>query len=247
MDLQGTPIPPGSRSTKVTTDPSAYQKPIEEPSGPVANDSLAAESVREGGAFSENRGAEPMGVSGAQSTLRNTDTSASATLPSAPVGSLREDRERQEKYPEALGGQGDFPGAHLPTSGYTGGSTAAKQQMGLHSGEYPASQKLSGQANASGSSQYDAGSAPSYVNDVTDGYKQTKPQGRNVNEGDFNPSDYPNASFNSEVGSDQDPGRLAEQKLQRYNAESGPDVGGPRQKGIDDQTPYSALERDQRA
>ncbi|KAJ5247461.1 hypothetical protein N7468_002444 [Penicillium chermesinum] len=219
MDLQGTPIPPGPRSTKVTTDPEAYQQPIDEPSGPVANDSLAAESVRQGGAFSQNRGAEPLGVSGSKSTLNNTDTSAATTLPSAP-GGVREDLGRQEKYPDALGGQGDFPGAHLPESGYTGGPSAAKQDLGITGG------RNSGQTSASGSNQYSS-------------------DNRGVQEGGFS-GDYQNASFTSEIGSEQDPGRAAEQKFQRTNFESGPDVGGPRQKGVDNQNPYGNL-ADQRA
>lgn len=243
MDLQGNPIPPGPRSTKVTTDPAA-SNPIEESAGPVANDSLAAQSVRQGGGFSENRGAAPMGVSGSDSTLQNTDTSGATTLPSAPVGGLREDRSRQEKYPEALGGQGDFPGKHLPETGYTGGPTAAKQQMNLHAGEYPASQKM-GQAPASGSSQYYGGQAPGYVADITDGYQHQKPKGNNLTEGGFS-SDAPNASFTSEIGSTQDPGRAAENKFQRVTQESGPDAGYTRQKGVNTDHPYSVLD-EQRA
>lgn len=233
MDLQGTPLPHGARSTKVTTDPSAYQNPIEEPSVPIANDSLAAQSVRQGGAFSENRGAEPLGVSGSKSTLNNTNTSAATELPSAPVGVLRDDRERQEKYPEGLGGQGDFPGAHSE-QGYAGGPTSAKQQMGMHAGEYSA-------ASGSGPSHV-AGEAPSYVNDVTDSYKHTKPDGRNIHEGGFSSNDKKNASFTTEIGSDQDPARAAINKFQRANAESGPDAGRARQKGVDDQHPYQALD-----
>jgi len=235
MDLQGNPIAPGPRSTKVTTDPLASKQPIEEPSGPVPNDSLAAESVKKGGAFSQNRGAQPQGYSSSQ--LKNPG-SASETLSSAPVGSLREDRHAQQKYPEALGGQGDFPGAHLPTSGYTGGPTAAKQDLGISS---------TGQSTASGSSQYNAGQAPSYVADVTDGYQHTKPDGRNVHEGGFSFDDAKNASFNSEIGSDQDPGRAAINKFQRTNAESGPDAGAPRQKTVNTDTPFDALQNDQRA
>lgn len=243
MDLQGTPLPHGPRSTKVTNDPAA-SNPIEERSGPVANDSLAAQSVRQGGGFSENRGAEPMGVSGSNSTLQNTDTSGATTLPSAPVGGLREDRSRQEKYPEALGGQGDFPGKHLPETGYTGGSTGAKQQMNLHAGEYQASQKM-GQAPASGSSQYNGGQAPGYVADVTDGYKHQKPKGKNITEGGFSSED-PNASFNSEIGSEQDPGRGAENRFQRTTQESGLDAGFTKQKGMNTEHPYQALD-EQRA
>jgi hypothetical protein len=244
MDLQGTPIAPGPRSTKVTTHPRATQQPINEPSGPVTNDSLAAESVRSGGGFSKNRGAEPAGVSGNQSTLKNTDTSAATALPSASVGALRGDHQRQDKYPEALGGQGHFPGAH--GTGYAGGSTAAKQQMGINKGEYAASQHLPGQAAASGSSQYNNGQAPSYINDVTDGYQGQKPKGQDLHAGGF-PADSKNASFTSSIGSEMDPGRAAENKFQRTVAESALDVGGPRQKGIDNQNLYDTLKSDQRA
>jgi hypothetical protein len=187
-----------------------------------------------------------MGVSGNQSTLRNTDTSSAKTLPSAPVGSARGDNQRQEKYPEALGGQGKFPGTHV--NGYAGGSTAAKQQMGMHSGEYAASQHLPGQAAASGSSQYNNGQAPSYINDVTDGYQGQKPKGGKPHEGDFDSADTENASFTSEIGSEMDPGRAAEIKFQSRVAESGASAPGPRQqKGVDNQNLYQTLESDQRA
>ncbi|KAI9931913.1 hypothetical protein ASPWEDRAFT_27803 [Aspergillus wentii DTO 134E9] len=220
MDLQGKPINPGPRSTKVTNDPAA-NNPITEASGPVTNDSLAAESATKGGAFSQNRGAEPLGVSGGQSTFKTTDTSAATKLPSAPVGSAREDLNRQDKYPEALGGQGDYPGAHLSQSGYVGGPTAAKQEL-RQEHEYSASQKPSQPSQATGS-----------------GY------GR----GDEFPNDPKyNASFNSDIGSRNDPGRGAENKFSSTNYERGLDAGqGPRQKGVDNQQPYEALQRDQRA
>jgi hypothetical protein len=185
-----------------------------------------------------------MGVSGNQSTLKNTDTSAATTLPSVPVGSLRGDHQRQDKYPEGLGGQGHFPGGHGVA--YSGGSTAAKKQMGINTGEYAASEHLPGQAAASGSSQYNNGQAPSYINDVTDGYQGQKPKGKNLHAGGFS-SDDQNASFTSVIGSEMDPGRAAENKFQRTVAESGADVGGPRQKDVDNQTIYQNLESDQRA
>ncbi|KAJ5481889.1 hypothetical protein N7475_000701 [Penicillium sp. IBT 31633x] len=165
MDLQGTPIPPGSHSTKVTTDPAAKQ-PIQESSGPVTNDSLAAESVRQSGAFSGNRGAEPMGVSSDQSTVNNTNTSASIKLPSAPTSSLRQDRlaETKPKYPEALSGQGNFPGTHLSNSGYSGGSTAAKKEMGITAGEY-SSASGSGRSAQQGGGSSEAQN-PSFTSDI---------------------------------------------------------------------------------
>lgn len=250
MDLQGQPIG-ASRSTKVTTDPKAYQQPISEPAGPVSNDSLAAESSTHGGAFSQNRGAEPLGVSGGQSTLNNTSTSGATTLPSAAVGTARENLDRQERYPEALGGQGNYPGAHLPQSGYTGGPTAAKQDLNIGSGQYSTHKVGAAGASASGSgyqSQYNAGQAPSYVADVTEQFGNTKPHGKNIQEGGFDSDPKYNASFNNQVGNRQDPGRAGLNDLQYRVAQSGPDAGGgPRQNGVDNQQPYEALERDQRA
>ncbi|RHZ54451.1 uncharacterized protein CDV56_102766 [Aspergillus thermomutatus] len=274
MDLQGNPIPPGHRSTKVTQDPEALGYPKKETSGPVANDSLAAESARSGGGYYQNRNAEPLGVSGDQSTFNNTDTSGASKLSSAPDAAAREDLDRQEKYPEAMGGQGNFPGAHVPETGYTGGSTAAKQNMGINKGVYstsqqtsrpqtrsqtqsqsetqPQSQPQSQPAEASGSgyrSQYNGGQAPSYVQSVTGQYTHTKPKGNNLTEGGFDSDPNNNASFTSDIGSDQDPGRFAENYSQRKTAETGAAdaARGPTEKGIDNKTWYQPLESDQRA
>ncbi|EAW07473.1 uncharacterized protein ACLA_021870 [Aspergillus clavatus NRRL 1] len=250
MDLQGNAIPPGHRSTKVTQDPAA-RNPIQESTGAVANDSLAAESTKSGGGFSQNRGAAPLGVSGNQSTLNNTNTSGASKLPPASSGAAREDPNRMERYPEAMGGQGSFPGTHVPETGYTGGSTAAKQELGINQGAYPASQKVSQAAQASGSgydSQDNGGQAPSYVEDVTGHLGNAKPKGKNLKEGGFDDDPKNNASFTSEIGSDQDPGRYAEKVFERKVAETAADTArGPTEKGISDRTWYQPLESDQRA
>lgn len=182
--------------------------------------------------------------------MNNTDTSGATKLPSASVGTQREDINRQERYPEALGGQGDFPGIH--GDGYVGGSTGAKQDFNASQGQYPASEKLSqgsGAANGGGyTSQYNAGQAPSYVSDVTGDLSHSKPQGKNLHEGGFDSDPKYNASFNSNIGSKNDPGRVGESKMQHRQAASGPDAGGgPRQKGVDDQHVYQNLERDESA
>lgn len=220
MDIQGTPLHPGRRGTKVTTDPRTQQR-IEEPSGPITNDSLAAESIREGGGFSGNRGAEAMGMSGNQSTVTNTNTSASIKLPSAPFGAQRQDRHEEQKYPECVVGQGNFPGTHMDNSGYAGGSTAAKREMGIKAGEYSTA------SSSSGGSQF---------NDVTD-----------IQAGGLPSDDVKNVSFNSEVGSGQDPGRDAISQFQHSNAHSANESARPHQKGIDTHTVYEHLESDQRA
>ncbi|KAJ5421042.1 hypothetical protein N7465_003561 [Penicillium sp. CMV-2018d] len=215
MDIQGNPLPPGSGGTKVTTDPRTQQR-IEEPSGPITNDSLAAESIRGGGGFSGNRGAEAMGMSGNQSTVTNANTSASIKLPSAPSGAQRQDRHEEQKYPECVVGQGNFPGTHMDNSGYAGGSTAAKREMGIKAGEYSTA------SGSGGGSQFNDRVAP--------------------------PSDdVKNVSFNSEIGSGQDPGRDAISQFQHSNAHSANESARPHQKGIDTRTIYENLENDQRA
>ncbi|PLB35064.1 uncharacterized protein BDW47DRAFT_111126 [Aspergillus candidus] len=229
MDLQGNPLPHGKRSTKVTNDPAASRNPIHEPAGPVQSDSLAAESATHGGGFSQNRGIHTSSSSTTQQSTHHT-----TKLPAAPVGGLREDRNRQEKYPEALGGQGDFPGVH--GSGYVGGPTAAKQQQAAA-------------ASGSGSGYtHIGGQAPSYASDVTGLPGQGKPKGKNLHEGGFDDDPRHNASFNSEIGNQNDPSRAAEQTFQSRAAEGGVEVGGARQKNVDSHHGgFEALERDQRA
>ncbi|KAL4869758.1 hypothetical protein BDV12DRAFT_167166 [Aspergillus spectabilis] len=259
MDLQGQPIPPGQRGVKVTTDPSS-NRPINEPSGPVVKDSLAAESATSGGAYSENRGAQPIGATSKSTTTNTTDTSAAREIPSATSARDREDLQTQGQYPDALGGQGDFPGAHVPESGYVGGSTAAKKDLGItNQHEYLASEKLASQSKsksqssganktpASGSG-YQTRSATAAQKSQT--YSSAAGQGKtssNTNQGDFPSDPKYNASFNSEIGSKEDPGRLAEQKFQRRQAETVAGAAAPAQKGSGDQNLYESLNADQRA
>ncbi len=122
------------------------QHPRAERAGPVAADSLAAESTRQGGGFSENRGAEPLGVKGSSSTFANTDTSGATILAPARDAKERDDNATQNevpdnlkgpgglKFPEAVGGQGDFPGVH-DSENYFGGSTEAKKEQTSRSDE----------------------------------------------------------------------------------------------------------------
>lgn len=109
----------------------------------MAPDSLAAESTRDGGAFSDNRNG---GVSGSSSNLVNTEFSSATTLAPAPDAAEREAKAAWQetadelkgpggqKYPEGAGGQGEFPGSHN-ADGYSGGSTKAKQELLSKAGE----------------------------------------------------------------------------------------------------------------
>ncbi|OQE18152.1 hypothetical protein PENFLA_c022G08519 [Penicillium flavigenum] len=220
MATQDVPISAGNGGTKVTTDPRTQQR-IEEPSGPVTNDSLAAESIREGGGFSGNRGAEPMGVAGNQSTVTNTNISSSIKLPSAQYGARRQDRHEEQKYPECVVGQGNFPGTHMDNSGYWGGSTAAKREMGIKAGEYSAASGSGGASQTTDATDIQAGGLPS--------------------------DDARNVSFDSEIGTDQDPGRDAIRQFQHGNNHSAHESARPHQKGVDTYTIYEHLQNDQRA
>ncbi|MCJ1374438.1 hypothetical protein MMC20_005670 [Loxospora ochrophaea] len=245
MDMQGTPIGSTNQGMKNTSDPERYSNPTEEGAGAVTSDSLAAESARSGGAFSANRDSDPLSVDSGSSTLANTDTSAATTLGPAPDAAEREAKAAWQetsddikgpggvKYAEGTGGQGDFPGQHN-ADGYAGGPTSAKQQV---------SSQSSGDTKGTSSADPAPGYTGSYVSDPA---QSGKPKGKNITEGGFDSDPSNNASFSTDIGTDNDPGRAALAGIQRQNAESGPDAGGgPRSKGVSGDGQYDTLETDQ--
>jgi len=219
-------------------DPNLQQ----EPTGAVASDSLAAESIQSGGAFGDNDNAQPMGVKGASSTLANTDTSGAITLQPAADSTEREAADRLDessdikgpgglKYSEGVG-QAQFSGQHN-LDGYSGGPSADRAGQTQSSGEYSTGQSSSGTAHTSGedyraSSAVD--SAPNAFGDFrTEG--QLKPKGANLTEGGIPET----KTFTGDVGGPHDPGRVAEQGFQAANADTaGP--GGARQYELDGTT-----------
>jgi hypothetical protein len=62
-----------------------------------------------------------------------------------------------------------------------------------------------------------------------------------LTEGGFESDDSKNASFNQEIGTKNGPGRLAELKMQRANADATGDVAMPRQMGTTGDNEYDAL------
>lgn len=109
-----------------------------EPTGPVAADSLAAESLKAQGEFAENPSAVPLGVKGSQSTLATTDTSGASALHPAASGAERERQDalgagRDERGPSGLkldaAGKPDFDGSHSAL-GYAGGPAGDKGGVG---------------------------------------------------------------------------------------------------------------------
>ena len=80
-----------------------------------------------------------------------------------------------------------------------------------------ASYSVGGQVKATRGPTLHAGAAPTYVNNQNAKYPGGA-KGKNVIEGGFDSDDSKNASFMSDIGSENDPGRLAEQKFARVNA-----------------------------
>ncbi|KAL8680213.1 MAG: hypothetical protein Q9186_003571 [Xanthomendoza sp. 1 TL-2023] len=262
---QGQPLGSTSQGMKNTTDPSTFQNPISESAGPIASDSLAAESTNAGGAFSSNRNANPQSVSGDSSTFNNTDTSGARVLDAAPDAAEREAKEAWrevpdeargsagKKYPEGAG-EVEFSGTHN-ADGYSGGSSTTTESgrqgssgddgyapSGIRGGAAPGTE---GDGSSSSSSNKNAEDAPGYIASVQSEAAQTgKPHGQNITEGGFESDDSKNASFTSEIGSENDPGRAAEEQFQT-TAQGAAGGKGEVQRELTKDGQFDVLETDQ--
>ena len=233
----------------------------------MASDSLAAESARSGGKFGENRDSQPLKQSGSTSTFNNTDISGATTLAPAPDAAEREAKAAWQetsdeakgpggqKYPEGVDGQSDIqpqPMDGTPASGLRGvtgpsasmGSTGDDADGQQYSGSDTKSAPTANTFQGEGKSDVDA--APGYIGSVVSDAAQTgKPKGKNITEGGFDEGDDKNASFNSDIGDENDPGRKAENDMQRMTQSSSGSTA-PRQKmGDSDNSQYDVLETDQ--
>jgi hypothetical protein len=156
--------------------PSKAPQPSEieqETTGPVAADSLAAESIKGQGGFAENSDAMPLGVKGGQSTLNTTDTSGATVLPPAADGTTREKRDALSqgedvrgasglKYPDGAGAA-QLGGHHSDTGEFSGDSSTGSRQTGGGSGA-PAGASDFGASTISSSAQ---GPDPSQIRSGT--------------------------------------------------------------------------------
>ena len=206
--------------------------PIQEGPGAIAKDSLAAESS----AFPDDATSS---VPGSRSTFNNTNTSGATTLPPARDATSRLSPSQRDntaavsgqKYPDAVG-QPDLGDSKTSDQGYVGGPT-----KGSTAG--------SATYNTSTGGGSKADPAPSYVNNIY--LQDSKPKGTGIQEGGFD-SGAPNASFTTDIGSENDPGREGTAHFQRQFAGDAADAGLPKtQKGLDSDTPYQNLDTDQSA
>ncbi|KAL6248053.1 hypothetical protein RBB50_005401 [Rhinocladiella similis] len=247
-----------ANNSKATPQVHPSQAP-REPTGQVASDSLAAESLDAKGGFSENAHAAASSVPGASSTLNTTDTSGARVLQPAPDGAARDAAQ------SAVGLGGDekgVSGVKLGAGTSTGSGPAGASDFGAstlgggrgsggsNTGPDP-NIKSSGSAGASGTTGTATGTAigirphvdaaPGYTASVTGAAAPPgtyRPKGTNLEDADETESMPKTKTFTGDVGGHHDPARLAEQNFAarntgdvEQNASSGKPGGAQRQAG----------------
>ena len=221
-----------------------------EPTGPIASDSLAAESMETGGDFaSNNPSAAVSSQKGSSSTFNNTDTSGARTLDPAGDATQRDmsgaekaasttKGQQGPKYPEGAGGQGS-------EEGKSGARTGTGIQ-GQHTESSTSDDKPSSSGSGTSSSGRNANQAPASATSGAGNLHtkdHLKPKGKNITEGGFS-EDLENASMTGDIGGENDPGRLAERTFQKRDADTAGD-GGPRQTELNEEgVGYKALDPD---
>ncbi|KAI8296071.1 hypothetical protein K4K56_008081 [Colletotrichum sp. SAR 10_98] len=161
----------------------------------------------------------------------------------------------QNKAPSA--GTKVQPGASAPTTSEPPGPVPAGSlaaESAANNGSFAANPSASatpstGSAPGSGAASVpgQAGAAPTYVNNQ---YTRDPngPHGKNITEGfdDKNTKDGVQAAMKAEIGSENDPGRVAEQHLKLSQTKGARDAG-PRQGEAGGETVYEKLKSDVQA
>lgn len=209
-----------------------------EPTGEVLKDSLAGESLQSGGAFASNNPHAGVSAQTAKgTTTNNTDTSGATTLEAAPSAAVRDAGKGSNEDAELSKGSSKTEGVGPTYSAATGGSGTDSH------GSKPYN------TNTGGSNQ--GGTAPSYVTAGANAGGVSQPKGANLKEGGFD-SDAKNASFDSDIGDKNDPGRLAENKFVAASGAGGASTVGSvsgnastRQTGVANDGQFDALKEEE--
>ena len=212
-----------------------------ESTGAIAQDSLAADSIRSGGDFNQNQDTGISPVPGSKSTLATTDTSAATVLQPASDGTSRDKQDALGlgsdekgvsgvKYPDGAGGQGDFSGTHN-SDGYVGGpsggdgGSSRTTQEGYNPGADDTTGAFSGTATGSSGGPDENIKSGQSAADV-------------ASSGNTGVTGTQTKTFTGNVGGQYDPGRVAEQDLAKNTADTH-GVLGDREGDTDN--PYDAL------
>jgi len=171
---------------------------IDESTGPILSDSLAAESLEQGGEDSFASGHATASKQSARGTTTNNyDTASAKVLNSAPDAEARMATEEWSENAALKAGRG------LSSSDENGGGESYSKSSGSNE-----------------SASYDSAAASGAYDDPP----KSKPHGKDITEGGFDDS-APNASFNQDIGGKNDPGRLAEQQFAASNARNAATAG----------------------
>lgn len=204
------------------TDSSAPK--IKEGAGAVTSDSLAAESDT----FASNRGGAALGVSGKNSTFANEDTSNAETLPPTSSGPKRSDNQTVDSLEKDSSSTQDSSSANIGGNSSIDDSTSTSTSTHI------------------GNSAGNTDAAPTYISSqYVDG---GLPKGKNLKEvtGKFEGEDEnkQNASFSTDIGGPNDPGRETVKEIENRNADgtNGGFAGVPTQKGNASGTQFDTLE-----
>jgi len=207
----------------------------QESTGPVAADSLAAESLDNDGSFAGGNAAASS-VTGSASTFANTDTSGASVLPAASSGTEREEQTYKGAGADERGPSGlkldaaDEGGAAAPAGASDFGATT----LGSNTGADPNITSGAAATGSTGTGSAGGGPAPGSGSGPTSGagvrphvpaaptYAQTnlpsgtlKPKGEGLDDADVSNSIPQTKTFTGDVGGVHDPGRLAERGFQQ--------------------------------
>ncbi|KAK4897401.1 hypothetical protein LTR27_004921 [Elasticomyces elasticus] len=188
--------------------------------GTVTSDSLAGESIQGGGSFGANSDARgPMGQSSQGTNTNNTDTSGATELPAS--------RNRGDRDEESSGNTYDLSSS---SDGRSGGSGSSGQQRSQQSNteSYGGSGNTGGGEDSSYSSGNAGGNSSSSYSDENSNPNSSsssggssgsssggygRPHGTNITEDPSLGDDQNNASFDTDIGGKNDPGREALQDM----------------------------------
>lgn len=222
---------------------------VQEGPGAIPNQSLAAESIKHGGAFAENpdatAGKPPAADSSAKSGHHATGAAGQASYqageaPSSKAATTSHEKKaheiKQHETKKHETRQQAQKSHQEKPSGHTGAKASHDAGHGETYAEAVASHKKEG-GGASGIEEV-MHTAPTYVSSsfVRD---TGGPHGKNLKEGGFEGSGTGKGNL-AEPGSLGDPGRVAEAHFAKINKEVGREAG-PRQGKLDNEQPYGAL------
>ena len=217
----------------------------------ITSDSLAAESMQSGGDFAlDGRKAGISGQPSRGSTANVTDISNATVLDPAPAAEARQATEEWNESAILNSGLGQGKAAgrgptwDIPDSS-TSNNAAQPASSGLGSNsDFNSSIDAANETPGKMGKSKSANVAPSYANaDQQSTGGVMKPKGRNIHEGGFDDS-APNASFNNEIGTKNDPARFAENQLEERNARNAADSGYARDMNTANEGQYDALKEE---